>query len=197
MGLVLLVLGLIVFLAAQTFVTVRELRAAALARLGSAGYWTAFALAALAGLALIVFGFTLYRQAGPMPVWNPPDILRQVAIVLMWPAAVLAVAAYLPGRIQRRAKHPLLAAVKLWAFAHLLVNGDLGGMVLFGTFLAWGVYARFAVKRRERAGKDAAAAPPAGPWTNDLLAVVVGSVVYLALAFTFHPVVIGIPVFGS
>src|SRR5262249_30875379 len=142
MGFSLLILGLIVFLGAHTFVTLRALRAAALGRLGPAGYRIAFALVALVGVALIVWGFSLYRQGGPIQVWYPPAFLRHVTIALMWPAAVLVVAAYLPGRIKRVTKHPLLAGVKLWAFGHLFANGDLGGMVLFGAFLAWAVYDR-------------------------------------------------------
>jgi uncharacterized membrane protein len=91
-------------------------------------------------------------------------------------------------------KHPMLAGVKLWAFGHLLANGDLGGIILFGSFLAWAVFDRISLKRRT----DPGAPPiPAGGITNDLIAVAVGIVVYLALAFAFHPVVIGVPVVGA
>ncbi|MGC1610739.1 MAG: NnrU family protein, partial [Pseudolabrys sp.] len=87
----------------------------------------------------------------------------------------------------------MLASVKTWALAHLLSNGDLGSILLFGTFLAWGVYTRIAAKRRTDTKPIAA---PAG-WTNDLLVVVIAVVVYLALGYAFHPVVIGVPVFGK
>lgn len=87
----------------------------------------------------------------------------------------------------------MLASVKTWAFAHLLSNGDLGSILLFGAFLAWGIYARIAAKRRGDLGPQTA---PAG-WTNDAIVVVVGVVVYLALGYAFHPVVIGVPVFGT
>jgi uncharacterized membrane protein len=104
------------------------------------------------------------------------------------------VASYLRGRIYTAVKHPMLAGVKLWAFGHLLANGDLGGIILFGSFLAWAVFDRISLKRRT----DAGAPPiPVGGVTNDLIAVVVGAIAYLALAFAFHPVVIGVPVIGN
>jgi hypothetical protein len=87
----------------------------------------------------------------------------------------------------------MLASVKTWAFAHLLSNGDLGSILLFGTFLAWGVYARISAKRRTDLKPITA---PAG-WINDALVVAIGAVVYLALGYAFHPVVIGVPVFGK
>jgi uncharacterized membrane protein len=88
----------------------------------------------------------------------------------------------------------MLAGVKLWAFGHLLANGDLGGIILFGSFLAWAVFDRISLKRRT----DPGAPPiPVGGLTNDLIAIAVGIVAYLALAFAFHPVVIGVPVIGA
>jgi uncharacterized membrane protein len=87
----------------------------------------------------------------------------------------------------------MLAGVKLWAFGHLLANGDLGGIILFGSFLAWAVFDRISLKRRADAGGPPI---PVGGIGNDLIAVAVGIVVYLALGFAFHPVVIGVPVFG-
>jgi uncharacterized membrane protein len=112
----------------------------------------------------------------------------------MWPAAVLVVAAYIPGRIKTALKHPMLAGVKLWALAHLIANGDLGSIILFGSILAWAVFDRISLKRRTDPGGPPI---PVGGLTNDVLAVIVGTIVYLALAFVFHPVVIGVPVFGS
>jgi uncharacterized membrane protein len=110
----------------------------------------------------------------------------------MWPACILVVAAYSPGNIKRRLKHPLLVGVKTWAFAHLCANGDLGGIVLFGSVLAWAVYDRITLKRRT----DAGAPPiPVGGAINDLISIIVGTIVYFALGFVFHPVVIGVPAF--
>ena len=85
--------------------------------------------------------------------------------------------------------------MKIWAFAHLLSNGDLGSILLFGSFLAWGVYARIAVKRREATGEITNTLAVDRGWTNDLVALAVGTFIYLALGYVFHPVMIGVPVF--
>ena len=110
----------------------------------------------------------------------------------MLPAVILVVAYFIPSHIKTKAKHPLLAAAKTWALAHLLSNGDLGSILMFAVFLAWGVYARIAAKRR---GDEGATTAPAG-YTNDIIVVVIGIVVYLALGYVFHPAVIGVPAFG-
>jgi len=196
MGLLILIVGLILFLGAHGFVTLREPRAAAIARLGEGGYKGLFSLVSLAGIVAIGWGFELYRQSGWVDLWYPPDVMRHVAAALVWPAIVLVLAAYLPGGIRRLAKHPMLAGVKLWAFAHLLANGDLGSIVLFGSFLAWGVYARIAAKRR---GALAGSNPTVGlgpAWANDTIAIVAGTVLYFAIGYWFHPAVIGVPAFG-
>jgi uncharacterized protein with PQ loop repeat len=190
MGLAVLIAGLAVFLAAHVFVTFRGPRAAAMVRLGY-GYRALFAIVALAGLALIVWGFALYRATGWIQIWTPPAFMRHITIGLMLPAVILVTAAYLPSHIRTWTKHPMLAAIKLWAFAHLLANGDLGSILLFGSFLGWAVYARIAAKRRN----DVPPPAPAG-WTNDIIAVLLGIVIYLALGYVFHPIVIGVPVFG-
>ena len=191
MGLLVLVVGLFVFLGAHTFVSFRDARAAAIARLGH-GYRAIFALVALSGLVLIIYGYGQYRAGGLIPVWSPPAFMRHVTVGLMLFATIFFTAAFIPSHIKAKLKHPMLAGVKTWALAHLLSNGDLGAILLFGSFLAWGVYARIAAKRRGDAGTTSA---PAG-WTNDIIVVVVGIVIYLALGYAFHPMVIGVPVFG-
>jgi uncharacterized membrane protein len=143
---------------------------------------------------LIVWGFAHYRATGWIDVWYPPKALKHLAAALMLPAVILVVAAYIRGRIYTALKHPMLDGVKLWATAHLLANGDLGSIILFGSFLAWAVFDRISLKRRADPG--APPIPVGGPG-NDLIAVAVGIVAYLALAFAFHPVVIGVPVFGA
>ncbi len=194
MGLLVMIAGLILFLGVHTLTTQRELRAQCIAAMGEGGYKIGYAVASFLGLALIVWGFAHYRTAGMIPVWSPPTILKHLNLGLMLPAVILVVASYLRGRIYAAVKHPMLAVVKLWAFGHLLANGDLGGIILFGAFLAWAVFDRISLKHRT----DAGAPPiPAGGVTNDLIAVVVWIIAYLALAFAFHPVVIGVPVIGS
>src|SRR5213080_2156440 len=137
MGLLVMILGLVLFLGIYTLTTQRKLRASVIASMGEAGYKVGYALTALAGLALIVWGFAHYRATGWVDVWYPPKAMEHLAAGLMLPAVILVVAAYLRGRIYSTLKHPMLAGVKLWAVAHLLANGDLGSIILFGSFLGW------------------------------------------------------------
>jgi uncharacterized membrane protein len=196
MGPLILLLGLAVFLGVHVFVTFRPKRTELIARWGEGPYKLAFSLISVIGLVLVVYGFGLYRETAWIDLWYPPRWTRHIAALLMWPAILLLFATYLPGHIKRAAKHPMLVAVKLWALAHLITNGDLGSIILFGSFLAWAVYDRIAVKRRERAG-ETGAAPVIGSWRNDAIAVGMGTLIYLALGFAFHPVMIGVPAFGG
>jgi uncharacterized membrane protein len=193
MGLLVMILGLLLFLGAHTLTTQREMRARLIALVGEGGYKSGYALVSLLGLVLIVWSFAAYRAAGMWEIWTPPTWLKHVTVALMLPAVILVVAAYIRGRIYTTLKHPMLSGVKLWAAAHLLANGDIGSIILFGSFLGWAVFDRISLKRRTDAG--APPIPVGGP-SNDLIAVAVGIVAYLALAFAFHPVVIGLPVFG-
>jgi uncharacterized membrane protein len=193
-GLLVMILGLVLFLGIHTLTTQREWRGHLVASIGEGSYKIAYALVSVAGLALIVWGFADYRAAGMIPVWTPPKALKHLNVALMLPAVILVVAAYIRGGIYARLKHPMLAGVKLWAFGHLIANGDLGGIILFGSFLGWAVFDRISLKRRADPGSPPI--PVGGP-INDLIAVAVGIVAYLALAFAFHPVVIGVPVIGA
>ena len=193
MGLAVMIAGLVLFVAVHSLTTQRDLRARLIARTGEGGYKAGYALASLAGLVLIVWGFAHYRGEGMIDLWTPPRALKHLTVALMLPAVILVVAAYIRGRIYTVVKHPMLSGVKLWAAAHLIANGDLGGIILFGSFLGWAVFDRISLKRRA----DPGAPPiPVGGLTNDLIAVAVGIVAYLALVFVFHPVVIGVPVIG-
>lgn len=193
MGLIVMIAGLVVFLGVHLLTTRRALRASLIARYGEGLYKIAYSVVAAVGLALIVYGFARYRMTGWIDVWYPPKGMRHLALALMLPAVILVVASYLRGNIWRKLKHPMLAGVKLWAVAHLLANGDLGSIILFGSVLAWAVYDRITLKHREDAGGPPI---PAGGIGNDGLAVVVGGVAYVALVFAFHPAVIGVPVVG-
>ena len=194
MGLIVMIVGLGLFFGVHTLTTQRALRARLIKAIGEGGYKIGYTLVSLAGFALIVWGFAHYRSSGLIEVWSPPKALKHLNTALMLPAVILVVAAYMRGRIYTTLKHPMLAGVKLWAFGHLLANGDLGGMILFGSFLAWAVFDRISLKHRADAGGPPI---PVGGIGNDLIAVAVGIVVYLALGFAFHPVVIGVPVFGA
>jgi len=194
MGLAVEILGLVIFLGAHVFVTMRGERAALVARIGEWPYRGVFSLVSIIGIVLIGYGFASYRAAGPIVVWDPPAWTHHIVEALMWPASIMIAAAYLPGNIKRVLKHPMLVGVKTWAVAHLCANGDLGGIILFASVLAWAVYDRITLKRRS----DPGAPPiPAGGGTNDIIAVIVGTIIYLALGFVFHPVVIGVPAFGT
>ena len=194
MGLLVLMIGLIVFLGPHVFVTMRNERAELIKRIGEWPYKGLFAVVSIAGLYLIGKGFGMYGDAGPIEIWSPPSWTRHITETLMLPACIFVAAAYIPGEIKRRLKHPMLVGVKTWAVAHLVANGDLGGIILFGSILAWAVFDRITLKRRSDPG---ALAIPSGGRRNDVIAVVVGTLLYLALGFWFHPYLIGLRVFGS
>ncbi len=194
MGLAIEILGLVVFLGAHVFVSMRNEREVLIAKIGRGPYLGLFTLVSIVGIVLIGFGFARYRAEGLIPVWYPPSWTRHIVVALMWPASIAVVAAYIPGNIKRVLKHPMLVGVKIWAAAHLCANGDLGGMILFAAVLAWAVYDRITLKRRS----DSGAPPiPAGGRRNDIIAIIVGTILYLALGFVFHPIVIGMPAFGT
>src|SRR5712692_6405403 len=135
MGLLVMILGLVLFLGVHTLTTQREVRAQVIA--GEGGYKIGYTLVSLLGLALIVWGFARYRATGWIDVWYPPTAFKHLTVALMLPAVILVVASYIRGRIYTKLKHPMLTGVKLWAAAHLLANGDLGSIILFGSFLGW------------------------------------------------------------
>ena len=193
MGLLVMILGLVLFFGVHTLTTQREMRAQVIAASGEGGYKISYTLVSLLGFALIVWGFAHYRATGMWEIWTPPTAFKHLTVALMLPAVILVVASYIRGRIYTTLKHPMLTGIKLWAAAHLLANGDLGSIILFGSFLGWAVFDRISLKHRSDSGGPPI--PVGGPG-NDLIAAAVGLVAYLALAFAFHPVVIGVPVVG-
>jgi uncharacterized membrane protein len=187
-----LALGIAVFLGAHVLTTFRETRTGLIERAGFGPYRIAFSLASIVGFILIVWGFSVYRSGGLIQIWDPPVWTRHIAITLMWFAFVaLAAMNPVPSRIRGWLRHPMLVAIKIWALAHLLANGDAGGMLLFGSFLAFAVYDRIAVKRRG----DYGAAPVKSFTRADAITLGVGTVAYIAMIF-LHPVLIGVPVVG-
>lgn len=180
-----LVLGLVIFFAAHTFTMFREQRDRAIARLGALPYRGIFSLVSLAGFILIVIG---YGDAPRVELWAPPVWLRYVAFALMLPVFVLLVAAFVPGNIKAKVKNPMLLAVKTWAFAHLLANGDAASALLFGAFLLWAVADLIAVKRSDRGAK--VAAPKA---VFDGVAIAAGLTVYAMVVQVLHVHIAGVP----
>ena len=150
--------------------------------------WKAvYALASLAGIVLMVRGYAELREA-PTVLYVTPYWLRHVSALLLLPVFVFFFAPYFPGRIKTALKHPQLVAVKLWAFAHLLVNGTLGDLLLFGSFLVWAVVDRISLKHR--AQRPLPGAPESG--ANDVIVVVVGLAIYAAFAFWAHEWLFGV-----
>lgn len=193
-----MILGLVLFLGTHSFSMARQRRAAVIGQVGEAKYKLGYTLASALGLVLIGVGYGHYRATGYIPVWDPPVFTRHLALLLVLLAFIVLASAYLPGRIRTFAKHPMLLAVKIWATAHLLANGDLGSIVLFAAFLAWAVVDRISVKRRAVpagavARQHGGQAAPAG-WRNDVLAVVIGVAVWFVFARYLHPWLIGVAV---
>jgi uncharacterized membrane protein len=189
----LFVVGLILFFGIHSVSIVAPAwRNAQVERHGERVWKGIYALVSLAGLILLIHGFGVARQT-PVVLYAPPTALRHVALLLMLPVFPLLFAAYLPGRIQRAAKHPMLLAVKIWAAAHLLANGTLADALLFGGFLIWAVADRISVKRRA-APHSVPGAPPAA--LNDVAALAGGLVVYVGFLFGAHVWLTGLSPLG-
>ena len=193
MGLAILILGLVIFIGTHLVTTQRDTRAALIARVGEGPYKGLYSAASIIGVVLIGWGFGIYRATGWIDVWYPPNWTRHVAVLLVWIASICLVAAYSPGRIKVTLKHPMLVGVKLWAFAHLMSNGDLGSIVLFGSILGWAVFDRISLKRRTDPGGPPI---PVGGIAKDVVAVIGGTALFVVLGFLFHPYVVGVPAFS-
>jgi len=189
---ILLILGLALFLGTHSLaMALPAWREARRARLGATVWQGVLSPIALLGLVLIVIGYGAARDA-PVLLYQPPLWLRHVALLLMVPVFPLLFAAYLPGRLRAALGHPMLAAVKLWAIAHLLANGTLADVLLFGSFLLWAVADRLSFKWR---AATPVAGAPLGPW-NDFIAVGAGLALYGAFLLVLHRWWIGIAPLG-
>jgi len=182
--------GLALFFATHLFTVFRSRAEGNIVqRIGRGPYMGLYSLLSLAGFIAFAWGFSEMRPWTQL--WIPPDWTRHLATALMLPAIILIVAAYAPaGYIKKAVKHPMLTAVILWAAAHLAANGDLGSLILFGSFLAFSLLDRIVVSRRGDQG--AAAANP--NIYGDLIALAVGGAFYAAIIYYLHPLIIGVPV---
>ena len=187
-----MVLGLLVFFGIHAVPMQPALRGGLIERFGAGGYKTAFAVISAVGFALIVHGYgKLQVLAGKNPqIWVPPTWTTHLTLLLMLVSMVLLVAAYVPSNIKRIVGHPMLAAVKVWALAHLLANGDLASIILFGSFMVYAVVDRMSVKRR---GASAPVEGAQGGVMGDLVVVGGGLALYVAIAFFLHESLIGVP----
>lgn len=187
-----LILGIIVFLGVHLVPTAPELKAGLVERFGAGVYKVAFGLLSLIGLVLIVLG---YHKLQMMPdknviLWNPPVFMRHIAVALMLPAMIFLVAYLVPSRIRSAVKHPMLIAIKTWALAHLLANGDLASLILFGSFLAYAVYDRITLKRRPSEPAPVNVVSPAP--INDVIVVVGGIALFAVILLWAHEALIGV-----
>ncbi len=182
------ILGLIVFFSAHTFTAVfRKQRDTLVEQIGDRRYMGLFSVVSLAGLTLIVMG---WPKADTTILYETPLYLRHLTIAVMAIAIILFVASLVPaGRIAAITRHPMLVGIKIWAMAHLLVNGDVRSVILFGAFLAFAVVDRISVKRRDQPIR------PAGPVKNDIIAIGVGLAVYALIAMSLHQYIAGVRLF--
>jgi len=156
-------------------------------RLGTLTWQGIYSLLAIAGFMLIINGYADTR-INPTTIYTTPNWFRHIAMLLLLPVFPLIIATYLPGKIQTRTKHPMLVATKLWAVSHLMANGNLADVILFSSFLIWAVVERVSLKRR------AGTAVPMTPETryNDMIAIVGGLVIYIAIILGLHAVITGV-----
>jgi len=185
-----LILGLVLFLGVHSVrIVADDWRTATRARIGEKAWKGIYSLVSLAGLGLIIYGFGLARQE-PVVVWSPPMALRHIAILLVAIAIILLTASHVPrNSIKARLHHPMVLGVKTWAFAHLLANGKLHDIVLFGAFLVWA-----ALDFRSARKRDAAAGTvyPAGTGAATAVTVVAGLVVFAVFGLFLHGPLIGV-----
>lgn len=186
----LLIIGLVLFLGIHSVSIVAEgWRDSTMQRVGEGAWKGIYSLVSLAGFGLIVWGYGEARL-DPVLLYAPPAWLRHVGMLVLLPVFPLLVAVYFPGRIKRVAKHPMLLATKLWALAHLLMNGMLADVLLFGGFLIWAIADRISMKRRTQ--RPLPSLPESK--INDVIVFVVGIGIYFVFVKWLHTVLIGIPI---
>ncbi len=190
----LLILGLLIFLGVHSVrIVANDWRSRFIAQRGDGAWKGLYTVVSLLGFGLIVWGYGLARQQ-PVVLWVPPRGMSHVAGLLMLLSFILLVATYVPrNSIKARLHHPMMLATKVWALAHLLSNGNLSDVLLFGSFLVWAALGFRAARGRDRA---AATVYPAGTASATVVAVVVGVLAWAGFAFWAHRVLIGVQPFG-
>jgi len=185
-----LIIGLLVFLGVHSSrLLAPEWRQAQVEQRGELVWKTVYSLIALSGLVLIVIGYGEARM-NPVFLWNPPVWTRHLALLLTLPVFVLVAAAYVPGNgLRSRLGHPMVVGVKVWALAHLLANGTLADVLLFGGFLAWSVACFAVFRRRDRA---AGVSRPAGTTRGNVITIAIGLLLWYGFAVYLHQWLIGV-----
>ena len=194
MGFLILVAGLVLFLGIHaTRIPNDQRRSGLIARLGKNRYRIIYTVLSIVGLVLIVYGYGQARL-DPIFIWNPPAAMRHIAALLMLFSMILLAARYVPANhIKAKLQHPMTLSVKVWALAHLISNGTLADMVLFGSFLIWAVLL-FKSARKRPAPMGLTKDEPRKVGT--LMTVVVGVLAWLIFAAWLHVHLIGISPFG-
>jgi len=187
----LMLLGLLVFLGTHLFTAMRVARAGVIARIGEGPYKILYSVLSIAGIVMAAYGFGAWRAEGPPQLWVPPVWTKHLAMPLVLFACICITSAYPPTHLRVWLKHPMLVGVKTWALAHLLANGDLAGIVLFGSILLWAVLSRISQKWRP------AFSYPEPRLRADIIATTMGFILFLLLGYVFHPRVVGIGVLPS
>jgi uncharacterized membrane protein len=190
----LLLVGLVLFLGIHSVRIFAEgLRNSGVASMGLLGWKAVYSTISIAGLVFIAYGYGLTREA-PIDLWTPPVWTRHLASLVTLPVFVLIAAAYVPGtRIKAALGHPMILGVKAWALAHLLSNGRLGDVILFGSFLAWAILDYRAARKRDR---QQGVTYRAEEITRDIAAVAIGIAAWAAFALVLHGPLIGVRPFG-
>jgi len=181
----LLVLGLVIFFTVHAFPMSSEKRKQLIEKMGVLPYKGLFSLVAILGFSLIIIG---KGQADFIEIWQPPHMFSMITKLLMLPAWIFMAAAYLPSNIKRKIRHPMLLSVKFWALGHLLINGDLASMLLFGSFLIYGVVAMISANRRSEWVK-----PESKPMLMTILVIIIGLSAYIGVAM-FHAQLFGVSI---
>jgi uncharacterized membrane protein len=187
------ILGIIVFLGVHSVrIVAPEWRLAKIEQWGENTWKALYSVISLIGFVLLVWGYGMARPDAPV-LYEPPVWIKHITALLMLFAFIfLGIFIARPGRMKPTLKHPMLIAIKTWALAHLLANGDLASLILFLSVLAWAVVDRIAIKRQERAGLAAPYIVP-GPVSNDVIGIAIGLVLYVLFVWRLHELLIGVP----
>jgi uncharacterized membrane protein len=187
----LMLLGLLIFLGTHLFTTMRVARAGMIAKIGEGPYKILYSVLSAIGLVMAAYGFGAWRAEGSMQLWFPPVWTKHLAIPLVLFACICITSAYPPTHLRIWLKHPMLVGVKTWALAHLMANGDLAGIVLFGSVLLWAVTSRISQKWRPPFSY------PEPRLLADFIATAMGLILFWWLGTYFHPRVVGLSVLPS
>jgi len=181
-----LILGLLIFFGMHLVPGFVEFRRTLISKMGEGPYKGLYSIISLLGIVLIIYGKSI---AGFQPIWDPPVWSRTFVVVTMLLSFYLFAAADMKSNIKRFIRHPMLLGVMLWSGTHLIANGDLASILLFGSFCVFSVFGMISANIRGATKQD-----KIYPVNRDVVAVIAGLVVYGVFIFLIHPYLIGVPV---